>query len=59
MVKRIDFNVTIIDDDIVEPNEVFLVDLTVVTIGPGVPVAAIDPANAVVTILDEEDGTCM
>ena len=55
MVKRIDYNLTIIDDDIVESSEVFSVDLTIVTMGPGAPEAVIAPADATVTILDEGD----
>ena len=53
--KRIDVNLSIVDDDIVESNEVFSVGLTIVTMGPGAPEAVIDPADATVTILDEED----
>ena len=51
-VKRIDVNVTINDDDIVEFDEVFLGNLTIVTMGPMV---VLNPDTAMVTILDEVD----
>ena len=54
-VKRVDINVTIFDDDIVEFDEVFQGNLIIVTMGPDVPMVTLDPANAMVTILDEVD----
>ena len=54
-VKRVDVNVTIMDDDIVEFDEVFLGNLIIVTMGPDAPMATLSPANAMVTILDEVD----
>ena len=54
-VKRIDVNVTINDDDIVEFDEVFQGNLAIVTMGPDAPMVALNPDTAMVTILDEVD----
>ena len=58
-VKRIDLNVTINDDDIVELNEIFSGRLTVVTMGPNAPQSTLNPATAQISILDEADSELM
>ena len=50
MVKRIDLNVTILDDSIVELTEVFEGQLTAVTVGPNV---TLNPRTARISILDD------
>ena len=54
-IKSISFNVTIVDDENVELDEVFAGSLSVVTIGPDAPAVQLNPGNARITILDEED----
>ena len=49
-VNRININVTILDDSIVELTEVFEGRLTAVTIGPNV---TLDPRRADISILDD------
>ena len=49
-VKRIDLNVTILDDSIVELTEVFEGQLTAVTVGPNV---VLTPRTARISILDD------
>ena len=58
-VKRIDLNVTIIDDNIVELNEIFSGRLAVVTMGPNAPQSTLNPATAQISILDEVDSELM
>ena len=54
-IKRIDINVTIVDDAIVELDEIFSASLSEVTMGPGSPEVVLVPDNARITIEDEED----
>ena len=54
-IKSISFNVTILDDDAVELDELFEGSLSVVTMDNEAPQATLDPSNARITILDEED----
>ena len=57
--NRIDLNVTIIDDNIVELNEIFSGRLAVVTMGPNAPQSTLNPATAQISILDEADSELM
>lgn len=50
--KRIDLNVTILDDSIVELTEVFEGQLTAVTVGPSV---LLNPRRARISILDDPE----
>ena len=59
LVKRIDFNVTILDDDIVEETELFSGQLAIVTMGPNAPDVLLSPQTAQISILDEEDSKFM
>ena len=54
-IKRIDINVTIVDDAIVELDEIFSASLSEVTTGPDAPRVTLVPDNARITIEDEED----
>ena len=54
-IKRIDINVTIVDDATVELDEIFSASLSPVTVGPDAPIATLVPDNARITIEDEED----
>ena len=54
-VKIIDVNVTILDDDIVELKELFLGQLTMVTMGPNASDVQLTPQIAQISILDEMD----
>ena len=51
-VKRIDINVTIVDDSIVELTETFEGQLTAVTVGPNV---ILNPRRARINILDDPE----
>ena len=50
--NRIDLNVTILDDSIVELTEVFEGQLTAVTVGPNV---VLNPRTARISILDDPE----
>ena len=54
-VPRIDLNITIFDDNIVELPELFCGQLTAVTVGPNAPNVQLDPQTARISILDEND----
>ena len=54
-VRRIDLNITIFDDNIVELRELFSGQLTAVTVGPNAPNVELNPQTAQISILDEND----
>ena len=59
LVRRIDLNVTVLDDTIVEQTELFSGQLTVVTIGLHAPNSELNPQTAYVSILDDGDSKLM